>query len=145
MASLRDLVISNRRTLSGRLLSVRYSRASGPGGQHVNKTETKADLRLDLSGTEDVLRPFELRRLREQLASRILDDGSLRVVVDEHREQSRNLEVAIERMESLIRGAIVPPKKRRPTKPTRGSKERRLSAKRQNSERKRSRQVRSDD
>jgi ribosome-associated protein len=140
MAGLRDLRISSRRALPARLLSVRYARSSGPGGQHVNKTETKVDLRLDTAGLTGLLRDAEIARLRRRLSNRITEEGELVVTVDEHRERHRNLEVALARMEEMIRKAITPPKVRKATKPTKGSKERRLKSKRKNAERKRMRQ-----
>lgn len=138
--SLRDLRLSSRRSIPARLLSVRYARSSGPGGQHVNKTETKVDLRLDVDGLVGVLRDPEIGRIRRRLANRITDAGELVLHVDENRERSRNLELALSRMEEMVKKAIAPEKKRRPTKPTRGSKERRLKGKRKNAERKRMRQ-----
>jgi ribosome-associated protein len=129
MPELRDLTISRWRVLPARLLSVRYSRSGGPGGQNVNKVATKADVRLDLGGAAEFLGEGEVARVREKLANRLDADGNLQVVSDEHREQAQNVESALSRMEGLLKGALVRPKPRRPTKPTRASKERRLAEK----------------
>ncbi len=116
-----------------------YSRAGGPGGQHVNKVATRATLRWDIS-TSAALRPFQRERLCEKLASRLSGDGVLMVHASSSRSQSANREEARERLAGLVREALVVRRKRRPTRPTRASRERRLSDKKRTSERKRGRQ-----
>ena len=133
MAELRDLEISNRLVIPRSMLSVRYSRSGGPGGQHVNKVESKVDLRLDLAAAE-LLGEARAASLRVALANRLDADGQLQIVSSEHRQQSMNLEAAIVRMEALLREALAPRKTRRKTRPTRGSNERRLQDKKQRSQ-----------
>jgi ribosome-associated protein len=138
--SLRDLRLpGGRRVVPSRWLEVRFSRASGPGGQHVNKTETRVDLRLDLTGVEEVAGAAAAERVRASLASRLDKDGRLYVQCAESRDRGRNMEIAHQRLEALLAGALHVQKKRRKTKPSRGAVERRLSSKRRNAERKRDR------
>ena len=124
-------------------LSERFSRSSGPGGQGVNTTDSRVELSVDLAGSASL--PESLReRVLDRLAGRLVD-GVLTVVASEHRTQLANRKAARERLAQLLREAAAPPPaKRRPTRPTRGSKERRLGAKKRRGDIKRGRQGRFD-
>ena len=131
--STENLFIDTGLTIPAQELSIRASRASGPGGQHVNKSNTK--VQLSWSPTESNVLSEEQRDLVvDRLRHRINRRGVITCSVDEHRSQIRNIEEARERLAQLIRRALVKPKKRKPTKRTRASKERRLKSKRQRSE-----------
>lgn len=105
-----------------------YARSSGPGGQNVNKVETKVRARVEL-GRVAGLSAAELERARERLAGRLDGEGRLFVAVDEERSRGANEAAAIARLVELIMKAAKIPKHRVPTSPTRASKERRLSGK----------------
>jgi ribosome-associated protein len=108
------------------------SRASGPGGQNVNKTETKVEARWNVEATA-ALTPDQRARLREALRSRLGSSGVLRVVSQRHRSQARNKEAALMRLQSLVADALAPKKKRRATAPTRSSAEARIAEKKRRS------------
>lgn len=138
------LQVNARVTVPEAELSWRFSRSSGPGGQGVNTTDSRAELSLDLARTSALDEHLRARAL-QRLAGRLVD-GVLTVAASEHRSQLQNREAAEQRLAQLLREALAPPPPpRRPTKPSRGAKERRLDVKRQRSQLKRSRSRRDDD
>jgi ribosome-associated protein len=111
-----------------RELRWRFSRGSGPGGQSVNTADSRVELSLDLT-TTTALGPTLRARAIERLSGRLVD-GVLTIAASEHRSQLQNREAALDRLAETLRVAIAPPPaKRRPTKATRASVERRLAAK----------------
>lgn len=119
-------------------LTWRFSRSSGPGGQHVNTSDSQAELRFDLARTEALPEVWK-RRALERLAARLVD-GVLIVRASEHRSQWRNREAAAVRLTALLAEATAPPPKpRRATRIPRGINERRLRQKKQRSDTKRGR------
>ena len=119
-------------------LDVRVSRASGAGGQHVNKTSSRVEIFWSIPGSR-ALSEEQRSRLLEKLASKLTTEGSIRVVASDMRSQSRNRDLAEERLADLVRRALIIPKKRRATKPTRAAKEARLDSKKKHSTKKRDR------
>lgn len=105
-----------------------YARSGGPGGQNVNKVESKALLRWALAAST-ALPPAAKARLQAAHPSRLTNDGDLLVVSEKYRDRERNREDCIEKLADMVRAAMVRPKVRRPTKPTKGSQERRIAAK----------------
>jgi len=121
----------------GGVLRFAYSRSSGPGGQNVNKRSTKAEMRVRL---EQVPMPEGARaRLVELARGYVTAEGEVLIVSDEHRSQGRNAEACVERLAEMVSRALVVPRVRRKTKPSRGSKERRLAGKKRRGEIKRGR------
>lgn len=115
-----------------------FARSSGPGGQNVNKTSTKAIARVSVEDLEG-LSEAERDRVRSRLAGRLTVEGELVVYAQDERSQVLNRAAAMARLEALIVKAAHRPKERRPTSPTRASRERRLAGKKARSEVKRAR------
>ena len=123
-----DLVVNKRLVIPAGELQWRFSRASGPGGQGVNTTDSRVELLLDLEACS-VLGPIRRARLLERLGSR-LSDGCLRVVAAEERSQWQNRQAAMARLSDLLREGLKPPSpSRKATRPGRGAVKRRLEAK----------------
>ena len=115
-----------------------FVRSSGPGGQNVNKVATAVQLRFDVAHSPSL--PEDVRERLTRLAGRrMTEDGELVIDARRYRTQARNREDALDRLIGLIKRAAVRPRKRRPTKPSASSKQRRLDSKRQRSETKRRR------
>jgi ribosome-associated protein len=125
-------------------LDVRVSRSSGAGGQHVNKTSSRVEIFWNIPSSR-AISDEERSRLLHKLASKLTTEGSIRVVASDMRSQSRNRELAEERLAEMVRRALVIPKKRRPTRPTKASKEARLDEKKRRSRKKSDRQQKSFD
>lgn len=121
-------------------LAWRFSRSSGPGGQGVNTTDSRVELRFDIAHST-ALNPTQRARALERLAGRLVD-GVLSVTASEQRSQLRNREAAEQRLAYELAAAIAaPPRARRPTRPTRGSVERRIAGKKRRAETKRLRRL----
>ena len=117
-------------------LEFRASRASGPGGQGVNTTDSRVELRFDLAGSPSLTEEAKERALR-RLGPRLDSGGVLRVVAQRQRSQLANRRAATERFAELLSAALATPRPRRPTRPTRAASTRRVEAKRRRSDTKR--------
>ena len=133
-----DLVITEYLTIPSGELQAVFSRSGGPGGQNVNKVNTKATLIWDLNTTQ-VIYPGTMIRLKNLAGNRITDEGFLKLHCQVHREQSRNLQACRDLLRQLILAALRPVVERKPTRPTAGAKRRRLAEKKNTGEKKRNR------
>ena len=134
-----SIVINSRISIPMSAVTIQFARASGPGGQNVNRVETAVELTFDLMHSP-LFMEMERQRALSKLKSHADSDGVVHVVAQSERSQLRNREEATRRFAQLLRDALVIPKRRRATKPTRGSVEQRLAGKRRDSQIKRTRQ-----
>ena len=134
-----SLVVNESVAIPRSELDVRVSRSSGAGGQHVNKTSSRVEIFWNIESSR-AISDDERSRLLAKLASKLTTEGSVRVVASDMRSQSRNRELAEERLADLVRRALIVPRKRRPTKPTRASQEARLEDKKRRAKKKKDRQ-----
>ena len=125
-------------------LDVRVSRSSGAGGQHVNKTSSRVEVFWNIR-TSKAVTEEQRTLLLSRLQSKLTSDGSVRVVASDMRSQSRNREIAEERLGEMVRRALAVRRKRKPTKPTRAAKEARLESKKRHSRKKDERRTRTFD
>lgn len=135
-----DLRVNDRLIIPGAELRERFSRSSGPGGQGVNTTDSRVELSFDVEQSPSLSENLRARAA-QRLAARLVD-GVITVVASEHRAQLANRQAARVRLAALLHEAIAPPgPARKPTKPSRGAKEKRLAAKRRRSQTKQARRV----
>ncbi len=127
-----DLRIGARRVIPAAELRFKTSRSGGPGGQHVNTTDTRVELIWDL-GRTTTLGAGEKQRCMRALRTYLDRAGRVHLVSQRHRSQRRNREEACARLVRLVRAALVPPKRRIPTRPTKAARARRLEQKRRRS------------
>lgn len=133
-----DVTVTRTLVIPASELRERFSRSGGPGGQGVNTADSRVELSFDLAASPSV--PEHLRRrMLDRLENRLVD-GVLTIAASEHRAQLQNRAAARERLASILRAAAAPPPPmRRPTKPTKGSQERRIAGKKRRAETKRGR------
>ena len=138
------LIVSPALAIPRAELDAKATRAGGPGGQHVNTSSTRIELRWNVR-TSRAPSDAQRERLLERLASRLDAEGNIRVVASEHRSQRQNRDAAEGRLANLVRAALVVPKVRRATKPSRAAKAKRLDEKKKHSDKKRERRRGVDD
>ena len=137
------LVVTPTLSIDDAEIEEQFIRSSGPGGQNVNKVETAVQIRFDAANSKALSRDV-FNRLRTLAGSRMTRDGIIVLTAQSHRSQDRNRKDARNRLAALIARALVPPKRRKPTKPSRAAKQQRLDAKKKRSLVKKSRRQKPD-
>jgi ribosome-associated protein len=132
----KDVVLPRGVVIPAAELEWRTSRSGGPGGQGVNTTDSRVEVRWDV-GSSQALSPAQRDRVLDRLASRLTADGVLRLTGSEYRSQHRNRAAVLARFRAVVGEALEPPTPRRPTRPSRAAKQRRLESKRRRGEVKR--------
>ncbi len=140
---MQDIVVTPRVIIPGGELAIAFSRSGGPGGQNVNKVASKVELRWNPT-TSTALSDDERAWLTERLRSRLTTDGTLIVTSTATRDQLKNRDDATSKLALIVRAALDRPKPRRPTRPSRSVKRRRVADKRHHAEIKRNRSGRDD-
>jgi ribosome-associated protein len=140
----RSLVIADDLVIPAAELEASFARSAGPGGQNVNKVNTKAVLRWRVAESPSIPDGIR-RRFLERYGNRVNAAGELVLSADEHREQSRNLHACRERLRQMMLTVLRPPRRRIATRPSRASVERRIRTKQRESEKKQRRQFRHED
>jgi ribosome-associated protein len=135
------LVVNSRITIPQDELQFTFSRSAGPGGQNVNKVNSKATLRWSFAASAALPADVRERFVRQQ-RRRLTEAGDILVTSQRYRDQGRNVEDCLNKLRDMVAAAAVVPKVRRPTKPSRGSKERRLREKKQTAAKKQIRSTR---
>jgi ribosome-associated protein len=138
------LIVNGRVRIPAAELTVKATRAGGPGGQHVNTSSTRVEVTWTVR-TSNALSDTDRARLELRLASKLDSSGELRVVAADTRSQTQNRNLALTRLANTVREALVVPKVRRATKPSRGQKMARLDEKKRRSSVKKDRRFRNDD
>lgn len=132
------ITLNNRITIPESELRFSFARSSGPGGQNVNKVSSKATLHWDVVQSPSL--PDDVKqRFLTTYKSRITTQGEIVVISQESRDQPKNIQICLDKLRAMLLEVLTPPKKRRPTKPTKGSKVRRLEAKKNKSQTKQNR------
>lgn len=140
---MRDVVIDRRLVIPAAEIDTAFARSGGPGGQNVNKVASKVEIRWipgESAALRSALHEQDRAWLLARLQSRLTNAGELIVTSTLTRDQAKNREDALAKLATIVREAMIRPKTRRPTRPTRGARERRLQAKRHTSDRKQTRQ-----
>ncbi len=140
-----DIRVTPAVTIPENELQLKFSRSGGPGGQNVNTRDTRVEVIFDVAGSPS-LGPHQRQRALRNLGGRLDGEGKLHVIASEERSQAQNRELAVGRLTSIVAEALrPPPAPRRATRPSKGSQERRLAAKKARGRLKRLRSTTSDD